>query len=389
MDFGLSEDEKNILNEVRDFIRNKTTPELLKESKNLELIYGGEEGRKAIKEFAQKGWLTPDWPEEYGGLGLSEHLAFMIQDELMYAGWPTYFTAAKMAGPALRRIGSEGMKKKFLGPISRGEIEFALGYTEPDSGSDLMSLKTKADDKGDHFVINGQKIFNTHCHVADYHWLAVRTEPDKKGASGISLIIVDLRTPGIKINPLITRIGTRTNEVYYEDVIVPKENIVGERGKGAYYIMQALDFERMWPFGAYRRIFEDIIEYTKNKIIRGRPLSKDPLVRQKISKMAADLEVSKLLLYRIAYMLEKGKVPGVESSMQKLYTSEVVSQKLSESVMQILGHFGNLEDGSKWAQLEGKMAHWYQWSYVETIVGGTSEIQRNILAQRGLCLPRV
>jgi hypothetical protein len=171
-------------------------------------------------------------------------------------------------------------------------------------------------------------------------------------------------------------------------VKVPKENIVGERGKGAYYIMQALDFERMWPFGLYRRIFEDLIEYTKKKIVRGRPLSKDPLVRQNIAGMAAELEVNRLLLYRIAFLLDQGKVPGVEASMQKLFSTERVAQKITEAAMQITGQYGPLEEDSKWTQLQGKLAHWYQWSYVETLVGGTSEIQRNILAQRGLELPR-
>ena len=388
MDFALTKEEAAIFEEVRQFIKDEITPELLQESRHLELIYGGPAGRKFIQKLAKRGWLTPEWPKEYGGIGAREALSYMIMDELMYNELPTHFTAAKMAGPCIMRVASEEMKKRFLLPIARGEIEMALGYTEPEAGSDLMSLKTKGEDKGDHFLVNGQKIFSTSCHVAEYHWLACKTEPDKKGASAISLFIVDLKSPGITIRPLITRVGTRTNEVFYEDVKVPKENLVGERGKGAYYIMQALDFERMWPFGAYRRIFDDLVEYTKEKIVDSLPLSKNPIVRQKLAKMAGDLEAGKMLYYRISHLLDMGKVPANEASMQKVFTTENCEQKLVESAMQILGHYGPLEEGSKWAQLEAKVAYWYQWSYVETLVGGTSEIMRNILATRGLGLPR-
>ena len=388
MDFLLSNEEAAIFEDVRCFIEKEVTPELVEETYKNEMVYGGPESRKFVKKLAAKGWLTPDWPRELGGIGASEQLAFMIHIQLMYAGAPTHYTAAKMAGPCIRRVGSEEMKKRFLPIAASGEVEFALGYTEAEAGSDLMSLKMRAEDKGDYFLVNGQKIFNTAAHLADYHWLGVRTEPDKKGASGISLMVVDLKSPGITVSPIITRLGSRTNEVSYEDVKVPKENLVGERGKGAYYIMQALDHERSWPFGSYKKMLEEIVDYAKTKIVRGRPLSKDPLVRQKIATMAADLEVTMLLYYRIACLLDQKKSPGIEAAMQKLFVTENASQKLTESIMQILGHFGPLERNSKWVQIKGKLPHLYQVSYVETIVAGTSEIQRNILAQRGLGLPR-
>ncbi len=388
MDFELTKEEQEIFDEVRQFIKDEITPELVKESIHAEFIYGAPEGRKFIQKLGAKGWLAPEWPVEYGGIGARECLSYMIMDELYYNLLPVHFTAAKMAGPALMRVGSEEMKKKYLLASARGEIEMALGYTEPEAGSDLMSLKTKGEDMGDYFLVNGQKIFNTSCHVSEYHWLACKTEPDQKGAKAITLMLVDMNTPGITVKPLYTRLGTRTNEVSYEDVKISKDNVVGERGKGAYYIMQALDFERMWPFGGYRRLFDEVVKYTKEKIVDGKPLSKNPLIRQKLATMAGYLEAAKMLYYRISHMLDKESIPANEASMQKVYTTENAEQKVAELAMQILGHFGPLEEDSKYAELRGLASFFYQWSNVETLVGGTSEVQRNIMATRGLGLPR-
>ena len=386
MDFSFSEEEERIIKEVRTFIKSEVTQELVDESLDLGLIYGGHEGRKFIGKIAAKGWLTPHWPKEYGGLGASELLTYMIRDELAYAIVPTIFVGAHMAGPAILRIGTEEMKKEYLPRIARGEIEFALGYTEPDAGSDLAALSLRAEDKGDYFLMNGQKTFNTHCHVADYHWLAARTNIDGPRHKGISLFVVDLKTPGISADPMITMAGWRTNAVYYDDVRVPKENLVGQKNQGFYYVMTALDFERMAPSGTYRRLFEELLEYAKETTVAGNPLSKNLLVRQKLAELAIQLEVCKLLYYRLPLMLDKGLVPNYESSMEKLFVTEVM-QRIARIGMEILGPYGQLEKKSKWAPLAGKIGLFYRWSVVETIYGGTSEIQRNIIAMRGLGLP--
>ncbi|MFC1825093.1 acyl-CoA dehydrogenase family protein, partial [Thermodesulfobacteriota bacterium] len=267
MEFDFSQEEKSLLEEVRQFIKKETTPELLKESHELELTYGGPLGREFIQKFAANGWLTPNWPREYGGLGASEMVTYMIRDELPYGGAPTWFVGAHMAGPSILRFGNDAMKEEFLLPIARGEIEFALGYSEPNAGSDLLSLMMRAEDKGDHFLVNGQKIYNTHSHIADYHWLAVRTDPDVPKHKGLSMMIVDLKSPGITIRPMITMAGSRTNEVYYEDVKVSKENLFGEINKGFKYLMAALDFERMWIFGNYRHLCEQLVDYTKETLV--------------------------------------------------------------------------------------------------------------------------
>ncbi len=185
MDFEFSNEEKRIIADVRDFIKAESTPEMLEESHKLGHIYGGQEGRKFIHKFAANGWLTPDWPEEYGGIGSSAVLNFAIREEMAYAGVPIVFVAAHMAGPTIKHFGSDEMKKEWLLPIARGEVEFALGYTEPQAGSDLSAIDIHAVDNGDTFIVNGQKSFNTHSHVADYHWLAAITDPEAKRYHGM------------------------------------------------------------------------------------------------------------------------------------------------------------------------------------------------------------
>jgi hypothetical protein len=311
----------------------------------------------------------------------------MIRDEMAYAGVPSIFVAAHMAGPIILHAGSEGLKKAWLLPIAQGKVEFALGYTEPQAGSDLSALNIRAVDKGDHFVVNGQKTFNTHAHVADFHWLAARTDFEAPKHKGVSMMIVDLKSPGITIRPMITMAGWNTNEVFYDDVVVPKENLVGEKNKGFYYLMAALDFERMFPPGGYRRLFEEIVAYAQDTVVHGRPLSADPIIRQKLAQMAIELEVTKLLYYQLPYMLDKGMIPNYQSSMQKMFATEV-AQRVTQTGMEVLGLYGQLKPGSKWAPLAGKVEHHHRWSVVETIYAGTSEIQRNIIAMRGLGLTR-
>ena len=387
MEFGFNQAEDKIFKEVKAFIKRETTPDLVAESLNLGLIYGGKEGRKFIKKLAQKGWLTPDWPKEYGGVDSSEMLTYRIRDELAYAMAPTIFVGAHMAGPAILKYGNEELKAKYLPLISEGELEFALGYTEPDAGSDLANLDIRAEEREDYFLINGGKTFNTHCHVADYHWLAARTDPEARKHKGISLFIVDLNSPGITIRPMTTMAGWQTNEVFYDNVQVPKENLVGDINKGFAYIMTALDYERMAPPGAYRRLHEELVDYAKQTIVDGRPLIKKTLVRQKLAEMAIQLEVCRLLYYRLPYMLDKGQVPNYQSSMEKLFVTEVM-QRISGIGMEILGLYGQLDTNDEEAPLDGKVGLFYRWSVVETIYGGTSEIQRNIIAMRGLKLGR-
>jgi alkylation response protein AidB-like acyl-CoA dehydrogenase len=202
----------------------------------------------------------------------------------------------------------------------------------------------------------------------------------------MSMMIVDFRSPGITVRPMITLAGWQTNEVFYDEVIVPKKNLVGQKNRGFYYLMAALDYERMFPSGGYQRLFEEVVDFARNTIVGGKPLSKDPLVRQKLAQVAIELEAGKLLYYSLAHILDSGKIPNYQSSMQKIFATEM-AQRMTGAFMEVMGLFGPLKRGSKWAAIEGRVEHFHRWSIVETIYGGTNEIQRNIIAHRGLGLP--
>ena len=350
--------------------------------------FGGPEFRKLVRKMGEKGWICPSWPKEYGGLESSNMVKFAIADAIGYTMcYPIAGIGASMVGPTIIRYGSDDMKQRYLLPIARGEIEFCLGYTEPQAGSDLMAIEIQAEDKGDYFLVNGQKMFTSHAHVADYHWLAARTEtaPDVPKHMGISLMIVDLKSPGITIRPLIAVNGWRTNEVFYDNVKVPKRNLVGEKNRGFYYMMTALDFERMFVVGDNRRLLEDLVKYTRNTKRDGKLLSKDPVIRQKLGQLAVEVELAELLFYQLAYLLDRGTVANYQASMQKVFASET-AMHLGDAATQILGPIGQLRESSKWVALNGLTQFWYKWGFVFTVAGGTSEVQRNIIALRGLGL---
>ncbi|MBW1887171.1 MAG: acyl-CoA dehydrogenase family protein [Deltaproteobacteria bacterium] len=382
MDFNFTPEEEKFRKEVRDFFiqEEKVVAEATKEWDS-GLGYGPN-CWKILKKIGSKGWLCPTWPKEYGGLELSYMYRYVLMEEMQYFLNIYSTVGAGMAGPVIMKHGSEEQKKAFLIPIARGEIEFALGYTEPQAGSDLAALAIKAEDKGDYFLMNGSKIFNTRAHYAQYHWLGARTEVTKPKYKGISLFVVDLKTPGITIRPIWTVGATRTNEVFYDNVQVPKTALVGEVNRGFYYILEALDYERISTVTGLERDFQEIVEYVK-RIGKGR----DPIIRQKLANLAIEINSAKLLALRVAWMLNKRQVPNYEAAMLKLLVSET-EQRLVNTAMQIFGLYGQIQEGSRWAQLNGKYERIYRDSLESLITRGTSEIMRNVIAGRGLGLPR-
>ena len=386
MNFGFSLEEESFRHKVREFFAEEITNELIAETVEYCSGIGPKYGRQLIKKIGANGWLCPTWPKEYGGIHSSEMVSFIIRYELAYAGGPVSMVGATWAGPSILKFGSDYLKRQYLSRLAKGEIDMALGYTEPQAGSDVAALEIRAEDRGDHFLINGQKMFNTHAHFTEYHWLGARTDISVPKHKGISLMVVDLQSPGITIRPMTTIAGWQTNEVFYDNVKVPKKNLVGDINKGFYYIMTALDFERMFPVGGFRRLFEELIKYVHQTKRDGKFLVKDLVIRQKLSQMAIELELSDLLYYQLACILDKGQVPNYQSSMQKMFATEMV-HRLAAIATQIVGPRGQLQEGSKWAPINGDAELHYRWSFIETIYGGTSEIQRNIIALRGLGLP--
>jgi hypothetical protein len=335
-----------------------------------------------LGKLGAMGWLCPTWPKKYGGLELPYIFRYIIMEEMCRFTDIYVTVGAGMAGPVILQHGSEKQRQEYLPRIARGEIEFALGYTEPQAGSDVAAIEIKAVDKGDYFLINGQKMFNTRVHFSQYHWLGVRTKATTPKYKGISLLIVDLKTPGITFEPIWTVGGRRTNQVFYDDVKAPKEALVGEENRGMYYVMEALDYERITAVAGLERDFWELVEYVKIN-----HLGDDPLVRQKIAELAIDVESSKLLAQRVACILNAGAVPNYEAAMLKMAAAETL-QKLVNTAMQVLGPYGQLKQGSRWAPLDGRFEWRYRDSLETLVTQGTSEIMKNIIAQRGFGLPR-
>jgi alkylation response protein AidB-like acyl-CoA dehydrogenase len=389
MDFEFTEEEKKFKKEISEFLDKEVTEGVIEES-DAGLGFGPHSW-ELMRKLGAKKWLAPSYPEEYGGLGLSKIYRYIVAEELDYRNALVVIrglgmVGVDMVGPVILRYGNEKQKKELVSRIARGEIDFALGYTEPNAGSDLSQIAMRAVKDGDDYIISGQKIFNTACHFAQYHWLATRTDPDAVAHKGISMFVVDLKTPGISLSPLWEMSDIRTNEVFYDEVRVSKQCLVGEENQGWYYIVEALDLERLLTVGALERTLKGIIEYTQDTVINGKPLSEDPLTRQTLADMAIEIRVARNLVRRVVWLQDKGKVPNVEAAILKAFVCEVY-QRVVEKGLEILGLYGLLRKNSKHSVLQGMLERLFRASFVLTIGGGSSEIMRNIIAKRGLRLP--
>jgi len=340
-----------------------------------------------MKKLGDKGWLAPAMPKEYGGMGADHIQHVILEDEMGYHFAAPLMVGNSWVGPTIFLYGNEEQKKEYLPRLARGEIEFTLGYTEPQAGSDLAALDIRAVKDGDDYILNGQKIFNTNMHYSNYVWLAARTDPNVPKHKGISLMIVDSKSPGISIRPMWTLDGERTNEVFYDNVRVPQKNVVGEENNGWYYLNTALAFERNFPIGRSRRLFEDLVSYCQETERNGEPLSKDPLVRQSLADLKIKVDVTNNLVYWVAWMADKKVVPDWQAPIVKILSTELM-YSVGNTGIQIMGLYGLLNEDSKWAPLKGRCSLTYRQGARRSITAGTQEIQRTVIAQKGLGLPR-
>lgn len=394
MDIKFTQREEDFRQEIRDFLR-ETLPE--------DWDPLGQVGQSAderqdftrhmTQALADKGWLTLAWPEEYGGQARPIMEQVIYSEEMSYKNVPGTELgtgAISWVGPVLMLAGTDEQKAEHLPPIARGERLWCTLYSEPGSGSDLASLQTQATRDGDDYVINGQKIWTSSAHVADWGWLAARTNPDAPKHRGISIFMLDMKSPGVSVRPIENMAGGRDfNEVYFDDVRIPSGNLVGQEDRGWYTLAVALDFERSgvgYSAGA-RRTLEALVEYAKQTERNGEPLSKNPNVRRKLAQRFTETEIARWLAYKVAWMQSQDMIPNAEASMSKMYGTEL-TQRVARTGMEILGMAGQISQGSKWAPLEGHILQLYLSSVSSTIAAGTSEIQRNIIAQRGLGLSR-
>jgi len=395
MDFKFTEDEEAFRQGVRQWLKQEIPqrwieldPGIWEETKESWAL-----AREFQRKLGQKGWLAPAYPKEYGGLELSHIKRLILSEELAYSRAPLSIeveVTLNWVGPSIMLFGTEEQKKEFLTRMAKGDIIFCLGYSEPNAGSDLASLQTRAVEVGDEYVINGQKTWCSYGHLADYCWLAARTDPDASRHEGISILIADMKTPGITVRPLINILDKHSfNEVFFDDVHIPKENLVGQKNKGWYQLVMALDFERssIGYAASNQRIIEELIKYVRETTRNGEPLANDPLIRNELAQVVVENEVARMMAYRIAWMFSKGLHPSHESSMSMVFVSEVM-RRTANTGMRILGHYGELDRDSKWAVMNARIMRMCLSSLSIGVGGGSNEIQRNIIAIRGLGLPR-
>ncbi len=344
--------------------------------------------RHMRRRLIEKDWLTMAWPREYGGQDASNVKSAIFAEEMTYHEAPGKDNwGIGMLAPAIMQHGTPEQKRKYLPPIANGEVLWAQGFSEPESGSDLASLQTRAVKDGADYLITGQKIWSSCAHLSDWMFLLARTDPEAPKHRGITFFVVDLNTPGITMRPIINMVGDHHfNEEYFDNVRVPSENIVGEINRGWYVAMTTLNFERdgtMYTAKA-RKPLDMLIHLLRND---GRDKTISPALRHRLAERVLETEVSSLLAYRIAWMVDSGLEPQQEASISKMFSTELLL-RVANTGMQVLGLVGQLAEDSRWAPLKGKLRRLYLWSVSETIGGGASEIQRNIIATRGLALPR-
>jgi alkylation response protein AidB-like acyl-CoA dehydrogenase len=343
------------------------------------------------RALAERGWVAPHWPKEYGGAGLGIMDDFILTEEMAKAGVPSVGgVGANLLGPTLIQHGNEAQKREHLPRIVAGEVVWAQGFSEPEAGSDLASLKTSAIRDGDSYILNGQKIWTSFGHHADWLFALVRTDPEAPKHRGISFLMMEMDTPGITVRPIVDpRGGKPFSEVFFDDVRVPVSNRVGEENRGWYVAMATLDFERSGIGGTikYRRELQRLIEFIRSDEGK-RYLRADVngALRHEIAQRYIEIEVLYHLGLRTVSMQAGGEMPSHEASVALLFGSEV-HQRLAATGMKAFGLWGNLwQHGC--APLEGLFTHDYLDAAPHTVLSGTSEIQRNVIATRGLGLPR-
>ena len=342
--------------------------------------------------ISEEGWVAPHWPKEFGGGGFSPMEQYIYNAEMAKANVPTVGSnvGIGMLGPALIVHGTDDQKNKFLPPILKGEVVWSQGFSEPGAGSDLASLTTRAVRDGDEFVINGQKIWTSHAHYADNVFMLVRTDPDAPKHRGISMLVMDIKTPGLSVNPIIDMgWGHHLNETFWEDVRIPSDQIVGEENRGWYVGMTLLDNERSNITGAInmQRQIVDMITYCSGENTKGR-INHFDSIRQEVADRYIESAVMMNFSLRIITIQDAGQVPNYEASIAKMFGSEA-AQRTARTGTKVFGLYSNLWNNEDTrSPMETMFTRDYVRSIPGTIAAGSSEIQRNVIATRGLGLPR-
>jgi len=400
LDFRLTPEQEALKKEFEDFFREEMQKA---PSRGAENIYDNDEAWDfhcyTARRLGERGWLSLPWPKECGGKEAP------IVEQLLFNEVRSYYRApgidvqgVSMLAPTLIATANEEQKQRFLPPIARGEVTWCQGWSEPNAGSDLASLTTRAAKDGDYYVINGQKTWTSGAHRAQWCFMLARTDPEQPRHRGLSFFLVDMKSPGLTIRPLKSMNDSHMfNEMFFDDVRVPRKNLVGEENRGWYVSLMTMSCERssIGFMAEAKRTLEDLVEFCRETKRNGKPLSEHPMVRSILAQMSIEIEVGQAFSYNVAWLQQKGMGKGMEEAMKaaiaacacKVYGSEL-GQRLAYAGSRILGLYGQVKAGSKWAPLTGRFESSYQECISINIGGGTSEIQRNVIALRGLELPR-
>lgn len=376
--------------ELRAYFRDLMTPELQAECERDMGEGGGPLWREALRRMGRDGWIGLGWPEALGGRGLSPLEQFIFVEEVMRAGYPFPFLTTESVGPILAEHGNPWIQREIVPRILAGELLIAIGYSEPGAGTDLASLKTRAERDGDGWLINGQKMWTSLAHFCDYTWLAVRTDPDApKKHRGISMFLVPNFDPGWSATPVHTLGGVRTNATYYDNIRVSDDHRVGELNGGWKLITSQLNRERLSliNFGPSAELFNATVRWAREAELPGGGKVIDaPWVQMNLARCRASIECMKLIVYKQSWAMTAGNLEMADASAAKVYGSETFIE-LYRALGEVVGQAGLLRDGDGCASAR-RLERLYRTASIITFGGGTNEIQRDIISAAGLWMPR-
>jgi alkylation response protein AidB-like acyl-CoA dehydrogenase len=388
MYIGYSEEQESLRRELRDYYKKILTAEV---SDRLMVEHGvGVTTRAIVRQMGQDGWLGIGWPKEYGGQGRSQIEQFIFFDESMRCGAPVPMLTINTVAPSIMHFGTAEQKESFLPRILRGELHFCIGYTEPNAGTDLAALKTRAERDGDDYVINGQKVFTSLASDADYIWLATRTDQEAPKHKGISMFIVDMKTPGIRVDPMHLLSQHDINTTFFDDVRVPAANLVGGVNKGWKLITNQLNHERvtLCSPGLLEQSYDEVRHWARaTKLADGRRVIDQEWVQLNLARVRTGLEFLRLINWKVAWTGTLGKLDVADASSIKVFGTEFYLESF-RLLMEILGPRGYLKAGSPEVALRGRLEVNYRSLIILTFGGGTNEIQRDLIAMFGLGMPR-
>ncbi len=387
----LNTEQAKLKAELQEYFKGLITPELKTELTNPEHFEGGgPEFKKAMRTMGADGWIGLSWKKEFGGKELSPIEQYIFVETVMRTGFPFPFLTTESVGPMIAEYGSDWAKDEIATKILQGKLIFGIGYSEPNSGTDLASLQTKAIKDGDGYLINGQKMWTSLANFSDYIWLAARTDFEAKNHKGISMFIVPTNDPGFSLTAINTLGDVRTNATFYENIKVPDSHLVGELNQGWSLITSQLNLERLAlvNHGPVEELYKDVLEFAQNtKIDNDKSLSDLSWVKQNFAQIHSGIEALKLICWKQTWIMESNQLNMAEASVAKVYGSEFFIEAY-RLLMEIVGELSILKNNSELKVLNARLERMYRTASILTFGGGTNEVQRDIIAMAGLLMPR-